>query len=206
MKKDKLKKIMLLTLFILLIILALVVYFKFFKKEKKEIKENKVVNTIKNYDYHLKEEDSNLTSTLFNELDKVLSKEQIDEEEYAKLISQLFVIDFYTLNNKLSNTDIGGIQYVHPDIKDNFILKAENTVYKYVKSNIYGDRTQELPIVTNAIVEDIKTINYTSKSHEDNNSYQVKISVEYQKDLKYPTEIELKLIHKDKKLYVIEVK
>ena len=30
--------------------------------------------------------------------------------------------------------------------------------------------------------------------------------VEYQKDLKYPTEIELKLIHKDKKLYIIEVK
>ena len=206
MKKDKLKKIMLLTLVILLIILALVVYFKFFKKEKKEIKENKVVDTIKNYDYHLKEEDSKLTCTLFNELDKVLSKEEIDEEKYAKLISKLFVIDFYTLNNKLSNTDIGGIQYIHPDIKDNFILKAENTVYKYVKSNIYGNRTQELPIVTNTTVEDIKTINYTSKSHKDNNSYQIKMNVEYQKDLKYPTEIELKLIHKDKKLYIIEVK
>ena len=205
MKKDKLKKIMLLTLVILLIILALVVYFKFFKKEKKEIKENKVVDTIKNYDYHLKE-DSKLTSTLFNELDKVLSKEEIDEEKYAKLISQLFVIDFYTLNNKLSNTDIGGIQYIHPDIKDNFTLKAENTVYKYVKSNIYGNRTQELPIVTNTTVEDIKTINYTSKSHKDNNSYQIKMNVEYQKDLKYPTKIELKLIHKDKKLYIIEVK
>ena len=198
MKKDKLKRIMLLTLFILLIILVLVIYFKFFKKEQKEIKENKVVDTIKNYDYHLKEEDSKLTSTLFNELDKVLSDEEINEEEYAKLISQLFVIDFYTLNNKLSNTDIGGIQYIHPDIKDNFIIKAENTVYKYVKSNIYGNRTQELPIITNTIIEDIKVTDYTSKTYKDNNSYQIKI--------KYPTEIELKLIHKDKKLYIIEVK
>ena len=197
---------MLLTLFILLIILVLVIYFKFFKKEQKEIKENKVVDTIKNYDYHLKEEDSKLTSTLFNELDKVLSDEEINEEEYAKLISQLFVIDFYTLNNKLSNTDIGGIQYIHPDIKDNFIIKAENTVYKYVKSNIYGNRTQELPIITNTIIEDIKVTDYTSKTYKDNNSYQIKIKVEYQKDLKYPTEIELKLIHKDKKLYIIEVK
>ena len=206
MKKDKLKRIMLLTLFILLIILVLVIYFKFFKKEQKEIKENKVVDTIKNYDYHLKEEDSKLTSTLFNELDKVLSDEEINEEEYAKLISQLFVIDFYTLNNKLSNTDIGGIQYIHPDIKDNFIIKAENTVYKYLKSNIYGNRTQELPIITNTIIEDIKVTDYTSKTYKDNNSYQIKIKVEYQKDLKYPTEIELKLIHKDKKLYIIEVK
>ena len=206
MKKDKLKRIMLLTLFILLIILVLVIYFKFFKKEQKEIKENKVVDTIKNYDYHLKEEDSKLTSTLFNELDKVLSDEEINEEEYAKLISQLFVIDFYTLNNKLSNTDIGGIQYIHPDIKDNFIIKAENTVYKYVKSNIYGNRTQELPIITNTIIEDIKVTDYTSKTYKDNKSYQIKIKVEYQKDLKYPTEIELKLIHKDKKLYIIEVK
>ena len=206
MKKDKLKRIMLLTLFILLNILVLVIYFKFFKKEQKEIKENKVVDTIKNYDYHLKEEDSKLTSTLFNELDKVLSDEEINEEEYAKLISQLFVIDFYTLNNKLSNTDIGGIQYIHPDIKDNFIIKAENTVYKYVKSNIYRNRTQELPIITNTIIEDIKVTDYTSKTYKDNNSYQIKIKVEYQKDLKYPTEIELKLIHKDKKLYIIEVK
>ena len=206
MKKDKLKRIMLLTLFILLIILVLVIYFKFFKKEQKEIKENKVVDTIKNYDYHLKKEDSKLTSTLFNELDKVLSDEEINEEEYAKLISQLFVIDFYTLNNKLSNTDIGGIQYIHPDIKDNFIIKAENTVYKHVKSNIYGNRTQELPIITNTIIEDIKVTDYTSKTYKDNNSYQIKIKVEYQKDLKYPTEIELKLIHKDKKLYIIEVK
>lgn len=206
MKKDKLKRIMLLTLFILQIILVLVIYFKFFKKEQKEIKENKVVDTIKNYDYHLKEEDSKLTSTLFNELDKVLSDEEINEEEYAKLISQLFVIDFYTLNNKLSNTDIGGIQYIHPDIKDNFIIKAENTVYKYVKSNIYRNRTQELPIITNTIIEDIKVTDYTSKTYKDNNSYQIKIKVEYQKDLKYPTEIELKLIHKDKKLYIIEVK
>ena len=206
MKKDKLKRIMLLTLFILLIILVLVIYFKFFKKEQKEIKENKVVDTIKNYDYHLKEEDSKLTSTLFNELDKVLSDEEINEEEYAKVISQLFVIDFYNLNNKLSNTDIGGIQYIHPDIKDNFIIKAENTVYKYVKSNIYGNRTQELPIITNTIIEDIKVTDYTSKTYKDNNSYQIKIKVEYQKDLKYPTEIELKLIHKDKKLYIIEVK
>ena len=187
MKKDKLKRIMLLTLFILLIILVLVIYFKFFKKEQKEIKENKVVDTIKNYDYHLKEEDSKLTSTLFNELDKVLSDEEINEEEYAKLISQLFVIDFYTLNNKLSNTDIGGIQYIHPDIKDNFIIKAENTVYKYVKSNIYGNRTQELPIITNTIIEDIKVTDYTSKTYKDNKSYQIKIKVEYSEN-KYKTE------------------
>ena len=45
-----------------------------------------------------------------------------------------------------------------------------------------------------------------NKTYKDNNSYQIKIKVEYQKDLKYPTEIELKLIHKDKKLYIIEVK
>ena len=75
-----------------------------------------------------------------------------------------------------------------------------------MKSNIYRNRAQELPIITNTIIEDIKVTDYTSKTYKDNNSYQIKIKVEYQKDLKYPTEIELKLIHKDKKLYIIEVK
>lgn len=205
MKKDKLKKILLFIILILLVILALIIYFKFFKNTKK-LKENKVVDTIEKYDYHLKEEDSKFAKELFYKLDKLLSQEDINEEEYAQLISQLFVIDFFTLNNKLSNTDVGGTQYIHPDIKDNFILKAQDTIYKYVKSNIYGDRIQDLPVVVNTKIEDIKKTSYISKIHNDNDSYNIKISVFYQEDLEYPSSIELSLIHVDKKLYIVEIK
>ena len=39
--------------------------------------------------------------TYFKELSKVLNEKTIDYTEYAKLISKLFVIDLYTLDNKL---------------------------------------------------------------------------------------------------------
>ena len=110
---------------------------------------------------------------MFFKLKEQLSQDQINEEQYAKLVAQLFVADFYTINNKISNDDIGGIQFVHPDIRANFILKAKDTIYKYVKNNIYGNRHQELPIVTNVKIENITKENYKIKLLKNRSVYYI---------------------------------
>ena len=43
----------------------------------------------------------------FKELEIVLNEDHIDYSKYAELLSELFVIDVFTLNNKLASTDIG---------------------------------------------------------------------------------------------------
>ena len=109
--------------------------------KSKKVEEVKVLSTIEKYNYTLDNNETDIYQKYFKELDECLKKEEIDKIEYSNIISKLFVIDFYTLNNKITNKDIGGVQFLKEDIKKNFSLKASNTMYKYIKNNIYGFRT-----------------------------------------------------------------
>ena len=147
--------------FLILIIIVLIVLILFYVKDalKKENNNNvinvSVTETIESYDYTLKSNKSELYKTKFNELKNLLVTEYL-EEDYLKLISEMFIIDFYTLDGKISNTDIGGIDFVYKNIKDNFSLKATETIYKYVENNLYSNHNLEFPIVKEVTVTDIK--------------------------------------------------
>ena len=52
--------------------------------------------------------------TEFDVLKANLESDTIDEEAYALSIAKLFIIDLYTMNNKINKYDIGGIEYVYP--------------------------------------------------------------------------------------------
>ena len=114
----------------------------------------------------------------------------------------MFVLDFYTFDNKVSKNDVGGTQFILKDYRSNFILKASDTVYKYIELNLDGKRKQELPVVKDTEVIDIKTNNYTYEKIKDSKAYIIKIKITYEKDLGYPTEVTVKLVHQDKKLEI----
>ncbi len=167
----------------------------------------KVVNTIDDYNYYLENTDSRIYKKYYKELASELEDQKIDEENYVSLLAQLFTIDFYTLSNKMTNQDIGGIQFVHESQKESFKAEATNNMYKYVKSNLTGKRKQELPEIKNATVEEVKQIAYENEEAnlEDNSAYQTKVKLEYVKDLDYPTEVTLTWIHEGMKLSLVEV-
>ena len=91
-------------------------------------------------------------------------------------------------------------------MKENFILKAQDTIYKNVKSNVYGDRKQSLPKVKAVEITSATKKNVSIGTAQDPLGYIVVAKVTYEKDLNYPKEITLTLVHKDKKLYIVEVK
>ena len=111
-----------------------------FKKE--EVVEEKTLRSLDLYGYTLKERDTELYKATFKELEEVLNEEPINYQDYAKKVSELFIIDLYTLNNKLTSTDIGGNEFLHKDLKDNFNEKMGSTLYRNVKNNIDGKRNQ----------------------------------------------------------------
>lgn len=182
----------------------LALYLCYTLRGKEELPSAKNVDKIAEFNYYLDDNDSELYRNCFVELKEVLNND-INYDEYAKLLSSLFVIDFYTLDNKVTNMDIGGLQYLYPDIKDNFILKASDTIYKNVKSNIYGDRDQKLPIVTDVEIISIENVTFEYENTIDKNAYKIFIYLDYQEDLGYPNEVELTVIHVDKKLAIVEV-
>ncbi len=158
-------------------------------------------DTIK-FGYTSYKRDTKLYKDTFDSLGKVLDKEPIDYEEYAKYLSELFIIDFYTLDNKNDKNDIGGIQFIYDDLKDNFILNASDTVYKYIK-NITSSKNRQLPVVSKINVSDISENTYKIENTE-YSSYIVTLDWSYEKDYGYETSTKITLIKKDNKIFIVE--
>lgn len=206
-KKRKIKKKFIVLIVIAVILLIAIIGLIVFKNFSKNTDTSaKVVEEITEYGYYLEDDQPKVYKNLFKELVKVLNEEKVNEEEYAKLISQMAAIDFYNLDNKVSKNDVGAVQFVREKNIDNFVLEASETVYKYVEQNIYGDRKQELPIVTDSEVIDIKQESYKYKNIKDDKAYIIKVGLDYKQDLGYPEEVEIKLLHTDKKLEIYAMK
>jgi len=191
-------------LIVLIIILAFAIFTNKFNKEK-EVEEIKIINEITDFDYKLKENATDNYKKLFDELKSVLISEDVQEEEYVKIIAQMFIIDFYTLTNKISQTDIGGISFVHNSIKDNFQLKAMDTMYKYVESNLYGDRNQILPEVNEVVIGEVNVVSFEYNSTIDKNAFEVNATWNYKNDLGYDTKARMIFVHEEDKLSLVEI-
>ena len=165
--------------------------------------ERKKLDSIGLYGYTLSKNDTDIYKTYFKELSKVLNEKIIDYNEYAKLISKLFVIDLYTLDNKLASTDIGGLEFLHNDLKDNFKENMGSTLYNFVESNIDGKRTQELPIVKDVEVSDVFETKYTYNKTE-YDAYIVSTNITYEKDLGYPSSMKLTIIKDNNILHIVK--
>lgn len=200
MKKDRIITVVFIILGILLIsIIGYIIYKDFIKKTE----ENLVIKNLELYGYTLQESDTEIYKNEFDNLTKILNQKEIDFDEYAKSISKLYIIDFYTLQNKISNTDIGGLEFIYPDILDNFKLKAKNTIYKYIEVNYDGKRVQSLPEVSEVTINNVEKGTYKI-NEEEFESYVLDISWKYKEDLGYQTSAKLSLIKDNNKLYIIE--
>lgn len=193
-------------IFVILIFLVMIAFFlfKIFNKKGSEEEKVEVIDNIESYGYSLDDNETAYYKELFNELKEILNEDSVDEKEYAKSISKLFVADFYNLDNKVSKNDVGGIQFVYEDYREDFKKYATESVYHYIKAN--DKKKEELPIITKVEVTDIDTETFKYGEKSDTKAYKTNVKVSYKKDLGYPSEVELILIHKDKKLEIAKMK
>jgi len=204
-RKIKFKNISILILVVLFVILFICLKDIFSSLKNNGAKELVILDTIKGYDYELNENDSKYFTELFSELKTNLESKNVDEEKYAESISKLFVIDFLSLEGAVNKNDVGGVQFVYESYQESFIKKAKDTIYRYVENNIYGKRTQELPNVVEVNVTNLENIIYEGTKEKDKKAYKVTLEVIYEKDLGYQKEVNLTLIHNDKKLEIAEM-
>lgn len=193
-----------LSIIIVLILLFLIVLVSLsFKSENINV-QHKVLDRIDEYNYTLKDRDTDVMKSVFENLRNTLSEKNINEELYAEYLSELFIIDLFTLNNKDNKYDVGGKEYILPEVLNNYILNVENTLYKYIV-DINSDAREELPIVKNIEKDNIEEYSYTYNDLE-YDGYKVNLTWEYEKDLGYSKNGEIILIKKDNKLYVVSFK
>lgn len=205
MKNRRLKiwPIIILVVFVILIFCIKDIYDSLKIKKQTEIK---VVDTIKDYDYYLKDNETSYYVNLFKTLKHELSKENIDEEKYATIISQMFLADFWNLDNKINKNDVGGVEFVYKDYQKDFIKSSKDTIYDYLENNIYGNRKQELPRVKEVKVNKIEKKEYIGKKANDENAYYINSKIIYEKDLSYQENVSLILIHSNNKLEIVNMK
>ena len=199
------KKVLITIIIILLIGLAIlsVLYFKS-KKSDNSKKSIKTVEIIDGYGYSIKTNDSKLKREKFKELKEILNEEPIDNEKYALKIAEIFAIDVYDLVTKNSKYDVGGLDYVLPESKDNLKLILQDTLYSNLQDNFDKDRKQKLPEVTNATSSILKRKTYAlNKKNYD--GYELKVIIDYKEDLGYDNTIVVTVIEKEDKLFVVAV-
>lgn len=203
LNKNKLFYFVMISL-ILVVIIVIGVKFtlEFLVKDEKNVVTKKELDSLELYGYTLDDYDSDLYKEYFNDLKNTLNSKEVNYEDYAKEIVKLFVSDFYTLDNKLTSSDIGGVEFIPSDMVENFKMHAGDTMYNHVKTNIYGDRVQELPIVKSVEVTNIENITYTYKDKE-YSAYKVSARWEYQEDLGYKNNEIFTLIKDNNKLYIV---
>lgn len=188
---------------IIILIIGGIFIFKLFSKEEPLQEEKKVIDNI--LDYTLDDNETDYYKNLFSQLKQILNESDVNEEEYAKIVAQLFVADFFNLDNKINKNDIGGTQFVYKDSQNDFEKLARDTIYNHIENNIYDDRNQELPIVHSVTVENIIQKKYEYNDQLDNKAYYIDLLIKYEKDLDYQDEASLVIIHNNDKLEIAEM-
>lgn len=191
---------------LVLIFLAIGIFIgsKFYKNEPIEENKAEEIDAISKFNYTLDNRDTELMKEIFLSLKEELEKEVIDYNKYAEYLSELFIVDIYTMSNKINKYDMPSLEYIFPDQTDNFTMNLEDTLYKYLEDNSNYKRSQELPEVSKINMESINNDQYTylDKQYE---SYVVKLNWEYVKDLGYDKLATITLIKENEKLYVVNL-
>lgn len=211
MKMKKKYKVMLsILIIIILVVVGLLIYKNFLdkpdsKEENPATNTSKVTNEIEGYQYTLEDRDTKLFASTFKNLKKLLEETEENEnkmEDYATYLSELFIIDLYTISNKITKYDIGGLEYIYENAKSSFRSKVLDTIYKTVEDDSYETRTQELPTVSEIKVEKLEKTNVVV-DETNYSAYLVTLSWSYEKDLGYDNRGKVTLIEKENKLYIV---
>ena len=202
--RRKYKRILKGLVFAIVIIIIVLLLGHFFKNLSHSKKVN-VIDTVKNYDYALEDRDTVLYKNIHQELKANLESDNIDYDKYAEQIAKLFVVDLFTMENKLSTYDVGGVEFIYPDVVDNYKLNVEQTIYKNIESNGDGKRNQTLPVVKSieVVSNETGTFNYQDKEMD---AYIIELSWDYEKDLGYDKKATVTIVKKDDKLFIVEYK
>ncbi|MEG0025812.1 MAG: hypothetical protein RR703_00430 [Bacilli bacterium] len=207
MKKRKLsfKKVIKFVIILLLIVIVCYGAYKLFIGNSNDKKVISVEDKIKGYGYNMDDNETAYYKELFKKLKVTLEAKKIDENKYASLVSQLFLADFFNLDNKINKNDVGGVTFIYKDFRSDFEKLAKEGIYNAVVNKENGAKSMELPIVTNVSVVDLEHITYDYLQTTDLKAIKIDLNISYKKDLDYQKTTSLVLVHNGKKLEIVSM-
>lgn len=169
---------------LIVLLISFSLYMHFHPMDKKEQIKINVLDSISEYGYTLDDRDSNLFKEEFNKLKEILDGNEIDEERYSEMVAKLFVIDLYSIKTKVNKYDVGGKEFYYTDKVTMYENKVKDTLYDLVEDDSYGDRTQQLPLVSKIEIKNT-TVSEYKLNEKEVPSYIMELEWEYERDLGY---------------------
>ena len=117
--------------------------------------------------------DIDLMNTIYARLDT--SYKEHNEEDECQLVAAYFVCDYYTFVDKKKN-EIGGVDYMYPEMVENFSQYAQTSFYSY--KNQYP----ELEVLKYNIIS-YSPSKVTIAGLEDNDYYNILISLTFNEEI-----------------------
>lgn len=205
-KKKKLRPMIIVLIILILAAVSFAIYKCFFSNSQNEDRPinnvTKVTNKIEGYEYLLEDRDTQIFQEIFSDLKENLEKEEINQDAYIESLAKLFIIDLFTLDNKINKYDVGGLDYLYEGAKESFRAKILDTIYKNVEDNSYKTRKQILPIVKDVTITSVEKSSYKidKTTYE---SFEIIVSWEYTEDLGYDDSAKIIMIKEEKKLSIV---
>ena len=118
------------------------------------------------YGYALRENATDYQMELFDMLihrHRQFTAEPTEENllSYAEIISRNFIADFFTLSNKYSRIDVGGIQFIVDETQEEFSRYAMDTMYFGMNQHLQNFNPEHLPTVqTSRIIHSTRSYVY----------------------------------------------
>lgn len=167
--------------------------------EKEEVIEKDI------YDYKLSDSASSYEVELFNNLEAILAKEVVNEEEYAIGLAKMFVADLFTLNSKKGSSDVTSSQYVYNEYRDKYKTLVMEGLYSSIELNLDGKRSQKLPTVKSVeqVLVDRESFSYNG-SVIDTSAFKVRLDIGYEVDMGYPVKYEVIIVKSGEVLEVVK--
>lgn len=136
--------------------------------------------------------ESDLSKNIYTRLEK--SYLSHDEEEECQLVAAYFVSDYYTLKDK--DNEIGGLEYIYPDLIETFSQYARNSFY--ARQSEYSDLE-----VTRYNIVSFSPSKVTINGLEDNDYYNVLISLTFNEEIdNFDSNVNITVVKVDDRFYV----
>jgi len=203
-KKYKIPLIILVLLIFICVGLLIFKKFVYDKEETKPTVTSSVVDSMKSYGYSLDDRDTKIYKDTYYELKEILDSEEIDYKKYGEKVASLFVMDLFTISNKINKYDVGGLDFLYEEEKEMFKNKVIDTLYKDVEDNSYDTRKQSLPCVSSIEIANSKEITYELNKDKKIDAYEYNLEIEYEKDLAYDKKATVIVVKDDNKMYVVK--
>ena len=191
--KDWFKGILLIVILFIIVGIVLIFYGKMQKSKDQPVNVAVVNDTIDKYGYTL---NSDATAYYQQEFDalKDMANNNSSDEDIAKQVAKLFVIDLYSMNYKVNKYEVTSAQYFYSDKQDMHKQKVIDKLYNLMQDNAYADRKQSLPEVTNVTINNSTKTTYQLSDTKKVDAYVIDVGITYKEDLGYDTEDSVTLV------------